>query len=56
MIDKVHIKDAAGQIIRSVGVVQDVTERKKAEEEARKPNIKKEERDAVLATSTALEE
>jgi len=31
-----HIKDASGSVVRSVGLVQDITERKHAEEERRK--------------------
>jgi PAS domain S-box-containing protein len=34
-----HFRDAAGRIIRSVGMVHDITERKQAEEELQKANV-----------------
>ena len=49
-----HFKDASGRIVRSIGMVQDITERKKAEDEIRELNRNLELR--VKKRTAALEE
>ena len=44
-----HVRDASGRIVRSVGMVHDITERKRAEEAARESRAKLE---AALASTT----
>lgn len=48
-----HIRDGSGRIVKSVGMVQDITERKKAEEELRKLSLAVSESPAsVVITNT----
>ena len=52
-----HMKDAAGKIIRSVGMIQDITERKEAEAELRRANLQLEQaREKAEAANRAKSE